>query len=49
MKCCVSGGLSWAFPKSRDRTWAQVVYLEGEARKQEAGSEEGEGDGEKPN
>lgn len=37
---CSIGLLSWAgLPKSRarDRTWVQVVYLKGDARKQRAG------------
>lgn len=48
---CFIRGLSWAgLPKSRarDRTWEQGIYLEGDARKQEAGTGESERNREKP-
>lgn len=44
-------GLSWAgLPKgrARDRTWVLVVYLEGDARKQELGTGESKIGQEKP-
>lgn len=50
-KSCFVRGRSWAgLPKSRarDRTWMQVVYVEGDARKQEAATGKSARNWEKP-